>query len=33
MRCLSYVHPGFYGEKNRVGGLDQHIEDWKRIIG
>lgn len=25
-------HPGFYGEKNRVGGLDRHIEDWKRIM-
>lgn len=33
-KCEVYpmFHPGFYGEKNRVGGLDRHIEDWKRIM-
>jgi len=33
-RCDVYpmFHPGFYGEKNRVGGFTQHIEDWKRIL-
>ena len=33
-KCKVYpmFHPGFYGEKNRVGGFDRHIEDWKRIM-
>ncbi|MEE3471740.1 MAG: hypothetical protein VZR24_13835 [Butyrivibrio hungatei] len=33
-KCDVYpmFHPGFYGEKNRVGGFTQHIEDWKRIL-